>query len=288
MEITEIKTSHPKSVTTEGLQDLKKILFKCYQEKNNLKEEITQIESKLRVAKNLMVFSYILIFGVFIKWFKKNKKDKEEYLENLKNQLDRCFINVDVTLDEQVEEKYNNLIENYKTLLSCEYIWDVTASAENDQRKTRSAASTEIIRKEVKFGYGKLDIIKSKYKTLHFENANGGDLYIYPSFVIIINTYENFGIVDIKELKFNFDKQNFLEQGKIPNDAIVEGYMWAKVNKNGTPDKRFKDNYQIPICKYGEIRLSSTTGINEAYCLSSYEKTEKFAQSMMEYQTMIK
>jgi hypothetical protein len=51
---------------------------------------------------------------------------------------------------------------------------------------------------------------------------------------------------------------------------------WAKVNKNGTRDKRFKSNYQIPVVRYGNIRLSTQTGLREEYEFSNYELTEEF------------
>ncbi|MGH9363798.1 MAG: hypothetical protein ACRD1B_00840, partial [Thermoanaerobaculia bacterium] len=40
------------------------------------------------------------------------------------------------------------------------------------------------------------------------------------------------------------------------------------VNKKGRPDRRFKDNREIPICAYEQIQLSSTTGLNEVIQVS--------------------
>jgi hypothetical protein len=283
-----IKSDQAETTTTEGLQELKKTLLDCYQEREDLKKEIKKAESKLTLATVLMIFSFILIFGLFIKWFKENRKDKKEYLEDLKAQLQNCFVNIDMDVDDQFDKKYLALLDNYKTLLSCEKIWDITSSVAIDQKTTRSAASTAVTRRPVKFGFSNIDIIKSKYDALHFENANSGDLYIYPAFVAIVDEHKKFGLVDIRELDFNFHGQRFLEEEGVPRDAAVVDKTWAKVNKNGSPDKRFKDNYEIPICQYGEIELTSKTGLNEAYSLSSYEKSEKFAHAMTEYQEIIK
>ncbi|MGB6152978.1 MAG: DUF4236 domain-containing protein, partial [Pricia sp.] len=76
--------------------------------------------------------------------------------------------------------------------------------------------------------------------------------------------------------------------GKIPKDSKVIDRTWAKVNKNGTPDKRFKGNYQIPVVKYGEIQLSTDTGLNEEYEFSNYEFSEDFAKAFIDYQNLIK
>lgn len=287
-EIGAIKTDQAENTTTQGLLELKKTLLDCYQERIDLKKEIEKAKTELTISTILMVFSYLLIFGFFIKWFRENKNDKKENLTDLKNQLENCFVNIDMKVDEQIEMKYQNLLESYKTLLTCEKIWDITSSVAVDQKASRSAASTSVTRRLVKFGFGNIDIFKSKHDALHFENANGGDLYIYPAFLAIVDAKKKFGLVDIRELDFNFHGQRFIESEKVPKDSDVIDYTWAKVNKNGTPDKRFKGNYQIPICKYGEIELSSSTGLNESYSLSSYDKSEKFAIAMIDYQKTIK
>jgi hypothetical protein len=286
--VGEIKTDQAEATTTEGLQELKKTLIECYQERNELKKEILKAKTRSTVATILMVFSYILIVGVFIKWFKVNKIDKEEALEDLEGQLADCFVNIDMDVFDQIDKKYLTLLEHYRKLLTCARIWDVTSSVAIDRRTTRSAAGTAITRRPVRFGFGNINIIRSKYEALHFENANGGDIYIYPAFIAIVDAHKRFGLVDIRELDFNFHGQRFLEEEQIPADAAVVDHTWAKVNKNGSPDKRFKDNYRIPICQYGDIELKSATGLNESYSFSSYDKSAKFAEAMMEYKKVIK
>ena len=144
-----------------------------------------------------------------------------------------------------------------------------------------------ITRKLVNFDFGNLEIIKSKYDALHFENANGGDIYIYPAFVIVVDNLKKFGLIEIRELNFKYGSQRFLEEQEIPLDSKVVDYTWAKVNKNGSPDKRFKGNYKIPVCLYGEIEMTSKTGLNEAYSLSSNIKTQEFGNSFNRYKELL-
>lgn len=58
------------------------------------------------------------------------------------------------------------------------------------------------------------------------------------------------------------DKQ-FIEEDSVPRDAKVINHTWRYVNKNGTPDRRFNNNRQIPICLYEELWFNSPTGLNE-------------------------
>jgi hypothetical protein len=283
-----IKSEQAESITTDGLLDLKKTLLECYQERINLRKEVEKIKIKLKYDTAILILSYIIIIGFFIVWFKERKIQTAKLLSELQNQKENCFVNIDMQLDTKIEELFNQLIENYKLIISSEKIWDITSSIFIDQKSARSAASNSVTRKQVKFGFKNIDIIKSKYNALHFENANGGDLYIYPAFIAIVDSQQKFGLVDIRDLQFIFRGQRFLEEEKITNDSQVVGETWAKVNKNGTPDKRFKDNYKIPICLYGEFTLKSNTGLNEAYSISSFEKAEKFACSMDQYIMTIK
>jgi hypothetical protein len=43
---------------------------------------------------------------------------------------------------------------------------------------------------------------------------------------------------------------------------------WRYVNKNGGPDRRFKDNRELPIALYEEVTFSSHTGLNEVVQVS--------------------
>jgi hypothetical protein len=49
----------------------------------------------------------------------------------------------------------------------------------------------------------------------------------------------------------------------VPKDATVTGSTWRYVNKKGGPDRRFKNNPEIPICAYEKLHVSSPTGLNE-------------------------
>lgn len=94
-----------------------------------------------------------------------------------------------------------------------------------------------------------------------------------------------FAIIGIDEVTFQCKYIRFTETSPVPADSKIIGQTWAKVNKNGTRDKRFKNNYQIPIVRYGHIRLTTRTGLNEEYELRNDESTEKFGLAFKEFQS---
>ena len=62
--------------------------------------------------------------------------------------------------------------------------------------------------------------------------------------------------------------------------SIVIGKTWAKANKDGSRDRRFADNYEIPIAQYGAIALKSGSGLWEEFQFSNLQKLLNFADSL--------
>lgn len=285
--VGEIKSAETDKLTSASLVELKDTLEEVYKDRIELAQEIDQTKKEIKSAQTTRIIASIFLIGLFIKSFKTKIIEKEDYLADLENQLKNSFVNIDIHFDKSFEEKYISLLNSYRALLKTEIIWDVTSSVQQDMKATRSAASTVVTRTPVKFKFDNIDIIEFTYSALHFENKNGGDLYIYPAFIIITTDKKEFALIDINDFQMKFSQQRFLEEEKIPSDTKVVDKTWAKVNKNGTPDKRFAGNYEIPIVKYGSLDIKSDSGLNESYAFSSFEKSEEFAKSFIEYQKII-
>lgn len=88
------------------------------------------------------------------------------------------------------------------------------------------------------------------------------------------------GAIDYKDIKVKVSETRFVESCLVPSDAQVIDYTWKYVNKNGTPDKRFNNNRQLPVCLYGSIYISSTSGINVELQCSNIEKTKIFSEKI--------
>ena len=77
------------------------------------------------------------------------------------------------------------------------------------------------------------------------------------------------GALNYSDIDSNAHTTRFIESESVPRDAQVVGQTWKYVNKSGEPDRRFKDNRQLPICLYGELELSSTSGLNTVIMFSN-------------------
>lgn len=279
----EIKSAETDKLTSANLNELKETLEEVYNDRIEINLEISQTKKEIKSAKNQQLIASIFIIGLLLKKFKNKVLERKEYLSDLENQLKNSFVNIDVKFDDSFKDKYNELLNSYNKLLTTEIIWDITSSVSQDMKATRSSATSVITRKIVKFKFDNIDIIKSTYPAFHFENKNGGDLYIYPAFIILTTNNNKFALIDIKDLNVTFSQQRFIEEEKVPSDTKTIDKTWAKVNKDGSPDKRFKGNYEIPIVNYGKIEIKTSFGLNELYSFSNFENSEQFAKIFNDY-----
>lgn len=60
------------------------------------------------------------------------------------------------------------------------------------------------------------------------------------------------------------------------NDSKFLYNTWQYVNNDGTQDRRFYNNIQIPVYEYEEIFLTSKAGLNLHLMVSSTDKAINF------------
>lgn len=268
----EIKSYDPALTTSEGLFGLKESIINAQKVKKELYLESKVLHKKYLYAKFLLIFSYISLYGFIFKWFKENYISKKQFAEEAEQDYKNFKLDIQFNLDSSILKEYEELKINFEKVKTSEKIWDITTSKSVDMIKERSAANKSLSRIEVKFSFSILDFINSDYQAIKFQNANGGDLLIYPGFLVIVGKKESdFGLIDFRDLQIEHSSINFLETDSTPKDANIVGYTWKYVNKNGSPDKRYKDNYQIPIAMYYALNMKSNTGLFESFHFSNHE-----------------
>ena len=279
-------------ITSQNMQGIKEAIILANQQRKDLKKDLLKIQASLNSSRLKLGLSYFLVYGLVKKNIPENIRidieAKKEVIKQTKEQIENSFVRLHIEFDLEIMEQYKILVEAFKKLVTSQKIWDVTSAHYQDRVAARSSASTLVKKTEVRFTMKSLPDIKSDFDALYFHNANGADLYFYPSFIVMYTNNTNFALIGIDEIIFNQGLVRFTETGSIPKDSKIIDWTWAKVNKNGTPDKRFKGNYQIPVVRYGEIKLMTNTGLNEEYEFSNYEFTEEFGKAFKNYQATIK
>ena len=96
--IGEIKSAEPEQLTSASMIELKESLYEAYKDKIDIRNEIKEIQKEIKSAKANRLIACIFIVGFFIKSLKTKILEKQEYLTDLENQLQLCFVNIDIHL----------------------------------------------------------------------------------------------------------------------------------------------------------------------------------------------
>lgn len=87
-------------------------------------------------------------------------------------------------------------------------------------------------------------------------------MHFFPDRVLIYDA-AGVGAVSYQTLLVTVRDRRFIEDETVPSDALIVDKTWKYVNKSGGPDRRFKNNHELPICLYQEMTFTSSTGLNE-------------------------
>lgn len=183
-------------------------------------------------------------------------------------------------LDVAASRVYENLLAAFEQLQRCHRAWRIEAQAAVLNSKYHAGAGTNVRRTSAGLFRGGLRPIKCN---LDVPCLKAGDLnfYFYPDIMLMEKNgrvascaYSNFRVTS--------GQTRFIESDGVPSDSTVVGQTWRFVNKNGGPDRRFKNNPEIPICRYGELNLTSAQGVQERYHFSTPEPTQRFERAMIE------
>lgn len=204
-------------------------------------------------------------------------------LSDHKTWLSNSKIELQFSSPPNIKTNYGHVVRAFENLCNCECVWDITADEAINKVRTRSAADKSLFRKRVSLSFSETDLFSFPGKSMLFENANGEDLHILQEIVFMLREDSQIALIEIKDIELEYSTTNFIEEAEIPADSQIVGKTWAKVNKNGKPDLRFNDNYEIPICRYGEILFKTRTGLFELYQFSNAQAAKDYVLAMTNY-----
>ncbi len=157
-------------------------------------------------------------------------------------------------------------------------IWSVKTTQSVWDWKRNAGASHTVKRKRAKAGkvsffwmscnigfYG----ISSKHVRLVF--LPGG---------LLLRRRVRYAFLPYSALDAQYGTTSFIESGRVPRDTRLLYYTWQYVNKNGTADRRFKNNRQIPVVEYGELTLSSANGLHILLQISNAQRGQQLYSAL--------
>lgn len=177
-------------------------------------------------------------------------------------------------------EYYKEIISAFNKIAQCKNIWSLISSEyllSDYQSKINAGARNLVDRGPASGGAGKIPWVNANIN-IPLIKANGKSLYFLPDGILV---YDSKGIayVDYHNLKISYDT-TLLADEYPPSDANIIYNTWRYANINGGPDRRFKNNKEIPVCRYGELKIEIEDKLL-LYIMTSLEDAPKGFQEII-------
>lgn len=288
----EIRSADVAELTTPDLEGLKRLLNEAAAQKASLQPDIAAaLESRFRAWRRLRRREQLplrLFFAKRIPQARTAFEEAEAEAFKVLEAIAASEVRVVFAFDGAAMTAQGELALAHAELSRAQVVWDVLSSVGIDRAQARSAASVAITRTPVMLSTVTDGIIAGDQPGLRFQNANGADLDFFPGFLLMRQRgADDYALIDLRDIQLDVQRVRFIEDEAVPADAQIMDYAWAKSNRDGSPDRRFKDNRQIPVVQYGGLHFSTRAGLAEAYHVSDCDKALAFGAAFHRLQTAL-
>lgn len=282
--LQEIKSAGSAALTSPGLAAFKEALAQAQRQHTSVQDDLASAkEAEMREVSLYRSWSNGWLYKRLMKRrfaeLQLKAEDAQALRRELQEQLELSRLHTQFEIPDALAAAFARLCDDFVACSRSERVWDNVAHRAANQFAERTVANRVVDLKPVKFSLGHCGVIATPMPVPCLQNANGGDIYVYPGFLIYHAAATNYALIETADVDLKVQRMRFHEEQAVPSDAVQVGTTWAKTNKDGTPDKRFKDNYPIPVMQYARLTVQSSSGLNEEYMLSNVEAAEEFERA---------
>jgi hypothetical protein len=159
--------------------------------------------------------------------------------------------------------RFQALADSFTALQQCAAHWHVTAQGAvvtTRQYKVNSGAAALLRRDRGRTDVAGPPVLASNIAVPSLHSSKRS-VYFLPDRVVIRDGRQ-YADMPYQRCRVTGAATRFIESGRVPGDAERVGTTWKYVNKGGGPDRRYKNNPQLPIMRYGELTLTAPPGLN--------------------------
>jgi hypothetical protein len=189
-------------------------------------------------------------------------------------------------MDDASARQYEVLIDALSHVAETKRIWRIVSSRPERDWKRSGGAATADERVSVSLSRLAPPFIATNIKVWGFK-MNDQQILFFPDRVLIFQD-GSYGAVSYQQLQVQTGQTTFIETEALPGDTTVVRYSWQFINKNGGPDRRFRDNREVPVALYGVLGLRSRTGLNIQLHFSNPSKVDVLQSALSSYSGWIR
>ena len=166
-------------------------------------------------------------------------------------------IAIDYDMTDEAKEELETTNSLLAGIMESDAVWLAEEIEELDED---NEASMRIInRTPINFYEGTDEVVETNAPSYTLEASNMKLVFLPDS--LFIKQGSKMTALSFSEINVNLSKAVFLEDEKVPKDTTALGKTYEHVNKDGSPDKRYKKNRQLNLVEYGVLSLDKSPGL---------------------------
>ena len=157
-------------------------------------------------------------------------------------------VEIEYDFEGEAADEYDLTNKLLAGILESDKVWLVEGIEADDDRNLIT------VRKELSLKEGLAGDLSTNVKVY---SLVAGDLILsFLPDALLINKKGANKALDYKDLEVDLRSENFLEEEQI-SDATLIGKTYLHTNKDGGPDKRYKDNPEVYLVEYGVLEMKN-------------------------------
>jgi hypothetical protein len=275
-------------MTSPGLASFKALLEATRQRRLEIGAETARAKLQLIWAWALRAIGWISLASVVVPGFRRSAQTaldtRRAEIAVLKANMVESVVSVDFDMDTEVGPPHHAMHDAFEAMRACGAVWSIDSTQRIDRAKARSFAGTVVQRHPARLARGAHPLVGTSEAPLTVAFSGGRSVaHFYPGFVLVAARDAGaFALVDLRDLEIQYTDMHFTECEALPHDATLVGKTWAKANKDGSRDRRFSNNRELPIARYGEVHLAGPGGLRETLMVSRHEPGMAFCVATRE------
>jgi hypothetical protein len=280
-------------MTSPGLSSFKALLEATRHREAEIKTDIRKARRQVVVAWVGRALGWASLASVVLPPVRRSASTaliaKRSDVEVLSNNLTATRISVDFDMETEVAAPHLRMRAALDGLSNAQRAWTVQTEQRINRVKARSFAGTVVARVGAVLTRRAHSLVATK-DAPYAVGVQGckSTAYFYPGFVLVAGgPQDEFALIDMREFEAVSEGIGFTETESVPRDSRQVGTTWAKANKNGSRDKRFAHNRELPIMAYGGLHLTGPGGFNEKLMFSRVEACAELAAAIAELKRVL-
>lgn len=194
---------------------------------------------------------------------------------------------INCDLEEDDKEAWEKFISSLNLIKTSNRFWMIN-SIEKIYGKSDFGSTNDIDRKIItnfsELKVGKVNKMRIKSNCQMFQICDKDLKILFLPELLIIFSKKEISLHTYNQFNISHSERRFIENPTtLPNDAEILEWKYQHTTKDGTMDLRYKNNPRYPICKYGMLSLSSSSGLLIQFELSNVVVSEIISKAFDKY-----